>query len=334
MSATTTALSQPAQTVLVLGTRGRFGRAAVTAFSQAGWHVRAFVRPGRQPDATRGVKMVEGDAFDPDAVAAAARGANVIVHALNPPYPRWSRDMPRLTHSVLAAAHASGATVMIPGNVYNYGAGMPETLREETLHRPTTRKGALREEMEQAFRRAADDGINTVILRGGDFIEAEKTGNWFDTYVTGKLGAGVVVYPGPLDQVHAWAYLPDMARAMVGLAEPGRRKAGFECFNFAGYNISGRELIDPLETWAGAPLKRRGIPWLAMRARAPFSPLIREVIEMRYLWTTPHAIDGTRLHDALPEFSPTALAEALDRILPALTRPSTRREPIGTASAA
>ena len=65
------------------------------------------------------------DAFDPAQVAGAARGMDVIVNALNPPYPRWTRDLPRLTGSVIAAARESGATVMIPGNVYNYGAAMP-----------------------------------------------------------------------------------------------------------------------------------------------------------------------------------------------------------------
>lgn len=156
MPATTITPSRSSQTVLVLGARGRFGRAAVAAFSQAGWQVRAFVRSGRQPERAFRGETINGDAFDPGDVVAAANGANVIVHALNPPYPRWRRDLPRLTKSVLAAAHASGATVMIPGNVYNYGAGMPETLLEETPHRPTTRKGALRESMEATFRDAAN----------------------------------------------------------------------------------------------------------------------------------------------------------------------------------
>jgi len=334
MPATTITPSRSSQTVLVLGARGRFGRAAVAAFSQAGWQVRAFVSSGRQPERAFRGETINGDAFDPGDVVAAANGANVIVHALNPPYPRWRRDLPRLTKSVLATAHASGATVMIPGNVYNYGAGMPETLLEETPHRPTTRKGALRESMEATFRDAANDGVKTIVLRGGDFIEAKKTGNWFDTYIAGKLDSGIVMYPGPLDKVHAWAYLPDMAQAMVGLAERDRHEAGFECFNFEGHNISGRELIDALERWAGAPLKKRNIPWVAMQAIAPFAPLIREVIEMRYLWTTPHALDGTRLREALPEFRPTALPDALAQILPVLSPQSARHTPIETISAA
>lgn len=47
-----------------------------------------------------------------------------------------------------------------------------------------------------------------------------------------------------------------------------------------------------------------------------FSPLLREVVEMRYLWNVPHALDGTKLRAALPAFAPTPLAEAMRAVLP------------------
>ena len=82
----TTQLSiPPSRTVLVLGAGGRFGRAAASAFSDAGWQVRAFVRPGRPAPKARGIKVIEGDAFDARSVVEAAQDVGVIVHALNPP---------------------------------------------------------------------------------------------------------------------------------------------------------------------------------------------------------------------------------------------------------
>ena len=36
------------QTVIILGARGRFGRAALEAFLSAGWEVRASHRPGSE----------------------------------------------------------------------------------------------------------------------------------------------------------------------------------------------------------------------------------------------------------------------------------------------
>ncbi len=297
--------------LVVLGAKGRFGRAAMDAFLASGWRVRAFARSWTGVAQRAGVERVAGDAFDAGALTAAAEGCDVIVNALNPPYPQWKRDLPRLTASVIEAAKASGATVMIPGNVYNYGEGMPERLAENTPHAPSTRKGRLREEMEQAYARAGGDGVRAIVLRAGDFIERQKTGNWFDTYIAANAAKGRVVYPGPLGRVHAWAYLPDMARAMAGLAEKRADFTAFEQFGFPGYALTGRALIDAMMRVSGRPLKVKTMPWPMIRLLGLVAPQMREVAEMSYLWRTPHAIDGAKLAGVLPDFKATPLETAI-----------------------
>ncbi|MEM7433659.1 MAG: NAD(P)H-binding protein [Myxococcota bacterium] len=303
------------QEVLVVGANGRIGRWAVSRFSDRGWRVRAFVRTGSADRVQAGVTVFEGDAFDEVEVARAADGVHVIVNAVNPPYDRWVTDVPKITESILGAARASGATVILPGNVYNYGEGMPESLREDTPHAPTTRKGTLREEMECAYREAAVDGVQTIIVRAGDFIERQETGNWFDTYVTNKVGAGKITYPGPLDRVHSWAYLPDLAQVIVELAERRASLDAFTSLGFAGFSITGRELVEAIERATGRSMKVQRFPWPAVQVMGLFNKQMREVVEMRYLWCVPHGIDGSALSKVLPEFEPepldAALAEAL-----------------------
>ncbi len=295
--------------VIVLGANGRFGRAAVEAFHRSGWRVRTF---SRGPIESLAVHQIIGDAFDPDAVSKAASGCDVIINALNPPYPRWQRDLPRLTHAVVRAAMHTGAAVMLPGNVYNYGAHMPPVLTEITVQRPTTRKGFLRVEMEAAYRDAA---VPTIVLRGGDFIERQVTGNWFDSQITKNVEKGMVMYPGPLDQTHAWAYLPDMARAMAGLAAKREAFGIFEEFGFPGYSLTGRELVDAISRAMDLPMKTKDLPWPLIRLLGLAWPQMREVAEMAYLWHTPHAIDGAKLAAALPEFQATPASEAILKAL-------------------
>jgi nucleoside-diphosphate-sugar epimerase len=309
--------------VIILGAKGRIGRAATKAFAEAGWQVSAFARSWSDKVGSGAVELVSGNAFDADALVKATRGFDVIINALNPPYPRWKDDMPRLTASVIQAAKANSASVIIPGNVYNYGEDMPEKLLEQTPHAPTTRKGRLRFEMEQAFELAAKDGVQTIILRAGDFIEREKTGNWFDSHITSKISKGSLMYPGPLDQMHAWAYLPDLARAMVGLADRRVSLARYEQFGFAGYSLTGHTLVKSLEELAGRKLTVKGMPWKLVKLLGLFMPQMREVAEMEYLWRTPHAIDGTKLADVLPDFVPTRLKVALSDATGDLTSVST-----------
>ncbi|MFK5980197.1 MAG: NAD(P)H-binding protein [Rhizobiaceae bacterium] len=300
--------------VVIFGAKGRFGRAATKAFQKAGWHVRVLARSW--PNVSEGeVEQVEGNAFNPEDLVKAAEGCDVIVNALNPPYQKWVKDLPILTQNTILAAKSSGATIMIPGNVYNYGEGQPSLLNEKTPMVPTTRKGRLRQEMENSY--AQTDGIRTIILRGGDFIERDQTGNWFDSQITTKIDKGIIMYPGPLDRVHAWAYLPDMANAMVGLAEKRNEFAPFEQFGFSGFSLAGEELIAQIEKNTGRKLKVKAMPWGIVRMLAFFMPSMWEVVEMSYLWRVPHAIDGTKLEAVLPKMDATplnlALTDALQR---------------------
>jgi len=302
--------------VVVLGATGRFGRAAISAFGNAGWTVRAFSRSVPDPRPAGVQEWMTGEAHDRDTVVRAAESCDVIVNALNPPYPSWRRDLPVFTRNVIAAAWRSGATVMLPGNVYNYGAGMPSVVSEETPHRPTTRKGRLREEMEQSYARCG--GIRTVVLRAGDFIDGRKTGNWLENHILAGLAVGRVMYPGPLDRVHAWAYLPDMAAAMAGLAERRHAFADFEEFGFPGFALTGQELVAAAEQAAGRSLKVGGMPWPLVRVAGLVSPLMREVAEMAYLWKVPHRVDGTKLALTLPQVKTTPLDEVMAMVVETL----------------
>ena len=72
------------KTVLVLGARGRFGLAAARSFAAAGWHVVGQMRPDAVPPTAPGIEWRGVDVQDAAALASAAAGASVVVHALNP----------------------------------------------------------------------------------------------------------------------------------------------------------------------------------------------------------------------------------------------------------
>jgi nucleoside-diphosphate-sugar epimerase len=310
-----TPMTQPRSSVLILGAKGRLGQIATQAFLQDGWQVRAFARSWPEGNDHPNLHCLTGDALDSAQLNAAAKGCDVILHALNLPYAQWHKGLAPLTRNVIETGLASGATVMIPGNTYNFGAAMPAVLQETTPQRPTTRKGLLRLEMEQAFQAATAQGLRTIILRSSDFMQAEQTGNWFDTHMTGKLAKGRLSYPGPLDRKHSWAYVPDLARLFVMLAAKRHDFAPFETFGFAGFALTGRELAQALETQMDQALTINAIPWAALRLAGPVNPMMREIIEMRYLWQVSHTIDGSKLARALPAFRPTPLPEALAQIL-------------------
>ena len=282
-----------AQTVLILGMNGRFGRNAAEAFQNAGWDVRGFRR-------------------DQDDLVTAAQGVDVIVNAWNPPYSEWAERVPALHRSVCDAARASGSFVIVPGNVYVFGADTPSPWGTNSPHAAQNPLGRIRIEMEQAYR---DSGVRTLILRAGDFLDTEASGNWFDRIMAKDIAKGRLVYPGRLDIPHAWAYLPDLTRAAVALAEKRDQLDTFTDVGFPGFTLTGEELRANLSEVTGHPIKltRFGWHWLALIA--PFSPMMRCLQEMRYLWDTPHHIDGAVFKRMLPEFEATPLQTALKRAI-------------------
>ncbi len=301
--------------ILVLGAAGRLGFAASEAFRDGGWRVTGLVRPGRAGAVARRVEAVE--AVTRDEAVAAAQGCDLVLNALNPAITEWDRNAMSLAYGAIAAAESSGATLLFPGSVWNYGAGMPPRLDETTPMHPTTRKGAMRVEMERRIREATERGMRAVVLRAGDFFGGGR-GSWFDLVIVKDIARQRLTYPGPLDAVHAWAYLQDYAAALVRLAEHRAELAAFDAFGFPGHAVTGGELIAAIEAVTGAKFNVRPMSWWFLKTFGRMLALGRELAELEYLWRVPHRIDGDKLAAAIGPVPHTPLAQAVAASLRAL----------------
>ncbi len=299
-------------TVLILGARGRFGLATVRAFCDAGWRVIGQTRPGAAMPAEMAddarAQWLGADLHDVQAIAAAAKGASVVVHALNPSSytdKAWREQVLTMMDSAIAITHALQATLMLPGNVYNFGASMPGVLREDTPQAARTVKGQIRVAMEQRLQLAAEGDASTVrsvVIRAGDFFGSGR-GTWFDSTLVKDIRKGVFAYPGPRDVPTPWAYLPDLARTFVAVAAQRARLQPFGVFHFGGRQITGQQWLDTLKPVAiaqgwvkpGGQVKYSRLPWPIIHLGALVNPTWRALLEMRYLWQTPHALANGRL---------------------------------------
>jgi nucleoside-diphosphate-sugar epimerase len=311
------------RSVLILGANGRFGLAAAQAFASAGWRVLAQTRRDFASGMPANARRVSVGLDDIDALVRAATGAGVVVHAINPLYTRWNQEALPMARGGMDVAQRLGAVFMLPGNVYNFGEAMPALLTETTPERPSTDKGRLRATMEAEMAARAAGGLRSVVLRAGDFFGA-GTGSWLDMAITKSLRKGKLVYPGPLDVPHAWAYLPDLARCFVMLAERTDLPAVAR-FHFAGHTLTGSEMLDAVERAAAglglAPergFRRGGMPWGLIRALAWAVPMWAEGVKMSYLWRVAHSLDGSALTRTLGPVPSTAVDQALRESLIAL----------------
>lgn len=314
-----------ANTVLILGSRGRLGAALVAAFSAAGWRViaqtRAQAKPPEKPYPPH-VQWLPADMSNPAAFSQLG-AVDVVVHALNPTYTRWAIEAVALLQSAMDLSLQYQATLMFPGNVYNFGAGMPALLNETTPQQPTSRKGAIRLDMERLLEQAAAvRGLRSVVIRAGDFFGC-GTGSWFDLLVAKGAPRGRMGYAGPMGIGTAWAYVPDLAQTFVQVAQQRAHLSAFEVLHFAGSRLR-REDWEQLMRKALLQLgwlppqqamKVQTMPWPLIRALAWAVPAWREIAEMRYLWLTPHALDGSKLARLIGAVPHTPIDEAVSQAL-------------------
>ncbi|GJJ03081.1 hypothetical protein RugamoR64_36190 [Duganella rhizosphaerae] len=311
------------KTALVLGATGGIGGEVARLLVARGWHVKALHRePQRAAKVNDGMHWLTGDAMNRDDVVSAARGVQLIVHAVNPPgYRNWGALVLPMIDNSIAAARASGARILLPGTVYNYGPDAFPIIDEESPQQPVTRKGAIRVELEARLQAAAADGVRTLIVRAGDFFGPKAGNNWF---AQGLIKPGkpltAISYPGSVGIGHQWAYLPDVAETMVRLVEKEEQLDTFARFQMEGHwDADGTQMVAAIARAARKPeLKASAFPWWLLALASPFVTVFRELREMRYLWQQPVHMSNKRLVQVLGAEPRTPLDVAVHRTLAGL----------------
>ncbi len=262
---------------------------------------------------------MQGDALDRASVVPAAQGASAIVHAVNPPgYRNWSTLVLPMIENTIAAAKASGARILLPGTIYNYGKDAFPVLREDSPQTATTHKGKIRIALEKKLEDAARDGVRTLIVRFGDFFGPKPGNSWFSQgMIKPHSPVKSITYPGEKGVGHDWAYLPDAGETFAQLMDREPELQDFARFHFRGFwDADGTEMIAAIRRVVGKPsLPIRSLPWFIFKVASPFSETMRELYATRPLWQTPIELDNTRLVQFLGKEPHTPLDNAIETTL-------------------
>jgi nucleoside-diphosphate-sugar epimerase len=310
------------QIALVLGATGGIGGAVARKLGSRGWHVRALNRNVEKARAAEPcLNWVQGDAMSAADVMAAAQGASLIVHAVNPPgYRDWEKLVLPMLDNTISAAKAVGATIVLPGTVYNFGPDAFPILREDSPQHPLTRKGGIRVEMEKRLEMASRAGASVIIVRAGDFFGPGAASSWFSQgMITPGKPVLAVTNPARKGVGHQWAYLPDVAETMIQLIERRDRLPDFAVYHMDGFwDRDGQQMVEAIRRSVGGRVKVRGFPWFVVPLAAPFVTFMRELKEMRYLWREPIRMSNERLVAELGFEPRTPVDEAVRMTLSSL----------------
>ncbi|MCQ4041019.1 NAD-dependent epimerase/dehydratase family protein [Streptantibioticus rubrisoli] len=272
---------------------GPAGEATARLLAEEGHSVRVITRSGRGPEP--GIEHVALDAADSERLIEAAQGAAAIYSCAAPPYHRWTSNWPPLASSVCAAAEATGAVLVMLGNLYGYGP-VDGPLTEQLPLAATGPKGRVRAAVWQQARRLHEQGrIKAVEVRASDFFGPGVTdGGHLAARVMPRLLRGKPVSTlGDPDVPHSWSYLPDVARALVEVA--GEERAWGRPWHVPTQPaLSIREMVDRLAAQSKTgPVAVRRLPPAVLGVASVFSPLVRELKEIRHQFDRPFVVDSS-----------------------------------------
>jgi nucleoside-diphosphate-sugar epimerase len=298
--------------VAIFGAAGALGPVVAPELLRRGHHVRVVGRDAARLAAIApGVEPVAADLLEPGQARAAAVGMDAILYAVGVPYHRFDLH-PAMTRIALAAARDAGVTSFLQiSTVYPYGRPQTDRVAETHPRSPHTRKGRWRKEQEDLVLAAHDPaGLRTLILRLPDFY-GPTASNSMAAFALGQMLAGKTAdLLGPIDTPHEWVYIPDTAPVIADLFE--RPDAFGEAYNLAGAGtMTVRRFAEQLFAAAGKPVKFRVATPVLLRAMGIVSPLMRELVEMNYLYETPVILDDAKIAAVLGPLHKTPYAEGI-----------------------
>ncbi|QMW00180.1 NAD(P)H-binding protein [Spirosoma foliorum] len=318
-------------TILVLGATGSIGYAVADNLLARRIPITILVRDRAKAEALfpdqSTLTIIEGDVQDAALLNRISADKDVIFHGINYPYNKWFGNMDTATQKIIDAAEQNHATVILPGNVYNFG-NTAEPIRENSTPNPCTRKGQLRVEIEAMLEQAATAGRCRVMnVRLPDFwgpnVLNEGIKPIFENALTGKALPWIV----NADIPHQSVYTKDAAEIIVRLllrdwssrTQPTTTTAAdkpYEVWNYGGTTVpSMRAWFEQITSLTGKPLKVQLYSRFIISVLGLFMPVLREVKEMLYLYENSILLDDQKVLALFPDFRPTPMKQALTETL-------------------
>ena len=273
---------------------GPVGTELATLLASSGKQVTVVTRSGRGPRHPS-IQLVAGDASDASVLVGATEGATALYNCANPgDYTTWQEVWPPLASSILDTARKTGAVLVTAASLYPYGPvdvpmveGMPDAA--------TDKKGRLRADMwadALAAHQAGD--IRAVEVRGSDYMGTGVGQNGHvSRNVPSALAGKVARVIGDPDVPHSWTDVLDMARTLAAVADD---EGSWGRVWHAPTNAprTQREALTDVLAAAGRPaVAVKPFPMRTMRLVGRFNAMVRELMEMSYMFTRPYVLDSS-----------------------------------------
>lgn len=275
---------------VILGA-GPVGRTLLDQLMARGVRVRLVTRSSR-PSIPAGVEHVSADLTDTEQASRACAGATVVFGAVGMDYVDWPRRWPPVMQGMLAGAEAARARFVFTDNLYMYGP-VAGPLHEDLPLTDYGAKPATRALMTRMWQAAHREGrVEVVAVRPSDFYGPFVTLAMMGSQVFGRAVQGKsALLVGNIDQPHTFSYVPDVARALITLAEAEDAAMGQAWHVPNAPTVTVRQFVELIYRQLGRTPRMRALPPALVGLAGLFNANLREAKELLYEWTQPYIVD-------------------------------------------
>ncbi len=303
----------------VIGASGQTGTAVVRAVLSRTGACRVVGRDveklKRVFASTPGVECYQWVPADAQSLNAALTGIDTVIYLVSVPYNRFNLHPVYMDLTVQAAIRAGVRRMVLLSPVYSYGVPQTPIVTESHPRLPSTVKGKFRKAQEDVVLTAHARGqIEGTVVHVADFFGPNcplSTVN--DVFVAAKAGRRANIL-GPINTPHQFAFVPDVGEVLVRVALEQRSYG--RSWNFAGSGTISQEILGK-EAFRQAGSRPRFFPIgkTMLRTMGFVDPVMRELVEMRYLQQTPVILGDDELRGLIGDFNVTPYDEAVRQTL-------------------
>ncbi|MEJ2593949.1 MAG: NAD-dependent epimerase/dehydratase family protein [bacterium] len=303
---------------LILGATGSIGYAFARTLVDQKIPFTTLVRDRKKMTTLLGepaiMEIAEGDAMNTALLKSLAEGKEFIFHGVNYPYDKWEENMPRVTANLIKAAAQNQATIIFPGNIYEFGNARDIT--EETVPHPTTKKGRIRLKIFEMLKNAAEEKkCKVIFLRLPDFFGPNVVNGLTERIFGHAVKKKAINWLIRSDIPHQFVYTPDAAALMLNICQKKDRPE-FILYNYCSYTVpSFGHFAEIIAGQAGSPAKVQNLPKFIINIMGWFVPVMRELKENFYLFENNVNLIDDKIRADFPEFRHTPLEEAVNETL-------------------
>lgn len=209
----------------------------------------------------------------------------------------WRQQWPSFVTNVIDACEQYKAKLVFFDNIYAIGGDNVKHTTEESPISPTSKKGAVRAEVDNLLLDAAKTGrVEVIIARSPDFLGPIQETSMPMIMIYQNLQKGKKAqWMCTANAKHSIGYTPDLGKGMAILGNTP--DAYNQVWNLPVDNTSsptGQEWVDLFAKHMGKPAKITVLPIWMLKVLGLFIPIMGELAEMCYQFDRDYYFDSTK----------------------------------------